>query len=71
MCVHSLPMKTTKGLAHDVFVVLLPHILLVCDLTDTHWAQNGSIHGCVFVTFKGLCFNKQEQKSADEVLRVS
>ena len=48
MCVHSLPMKTTKGLAHDVFVVLLPHILLVCDLTDTHWAQHGSIHGSVF-----------------------
>ena len=66
MCVHSLPVKTTKGLAHDIFVVLLPHILLVRDLTDTHWAQNGS----VFMTVKGLCFNKQEQKSTDEVLRV-
>ena len=42
-----------KRLAHDVFHILAMHAGLVYDITDTDcWAQNGSTHAHVLVTFK-------------------
>ena len=51
--VHSLPAKSRKGLARDVFVAFATHAGYVYDVTNRdYWAQNGSIHGRGFATFK-------------------
>ena len=49
----SLPMRSGKRLAYDVFDTSINHADLVHDVTDTDCrSQNGTTHGCVFVTFK-------------------
>ena len=41
-----------RELACDVFDTLTAHSGLLYDVTDADcWRQNGSSHGCVFVTF--------------------
>ena len=50
--VRSLPTKSRKRLARDVFDTFTTHAGLVHDVTNTDCrAQNGSTHGRVFATF--------------------
>ena len=53
MLVHSLPTKSRKQLARDVFKSFATHSGLVYDVTDTDCCvQNGSTHDRVFTVFK-------------------
>ena len=58
----SLPMKSRKRLAHNVFDAFATQASLVHDITDKDcWAQNSSICGHVFATFKHKFFTQKEE----------
>ena len=71
MLAQSLPTKSRKRLAHDLFATFATHAGLVHDITDTDcWAQNGSTHGHVFITLNfifNLFFYEQDQKSNEKL----
>ena len=53
------------------FGTFVTHAGPVCDVTDTDcWAQNGSTHGRVFMSFKRQFFNKQNQQPSEKLLCV-
>ena len=61
MLVCSWPTKSRKRLAHNVFDAFATQARLVHDISDKDcWAQNSSICGHVFATFKPI-FNKKKK----------
>ena len=70
MSVHSLPMKSRKRSAHDIFATQagLVHDITIADC----WAQNGSARGHVFPYFQTSIFkfNKHDKKLCAKLVCV-
>ena len=72
MLVRSLPMKSTKSVARDVFDTFATHTGHIHDVTDTDcWAQHGGVYGRVFASFKRRSLtSRTDEKSSEKSLCV-